>query len=188
MLGLAAVLGAALVMAPASGAGKPLTKKKADKRYVNANEQASDSELLDGMDSVEFLSGRAQNVTRTTGFSLTNTAQQLIDLEEQNVQPGDQRVTTPRPSWILGTATVSFVGTGDPAAFGCTLTATGPSGTTPMGQGIFQDVDSTSGEVVSVTGAMLQPAGTYDVGLECAETAGDVSFIDGTLTVWTVPQ
>jgi hypothetical protein len=40
---------------PVVGAGKPLTKKRADKRYINVGEKATDSELLDGKDSSAFL-------------------------------------------------------------------------------------------------------------------------------------
>ncbi|MGH2686029.1 MAG: hypothetical protein ACRDJP_11245 [Actinomycetota bacterium] len=55
--GAVVLLAAALVVAGLSGATaakKALTKKKANKLYVNVGEKASDSDLLDGTDSSAF--------------------------------------------------------------------------------------------------------------------------------------
>jgi hypothetical protein len=57
--GLVVLAAAGLVAALAAGqvtaAGRFLTKKKADKRYINVGEKASDADLLDGQDSSAFL-------------------------------------------------------------------------------------------------------------------------------------
>ncbi len=52
---LVTVAAAGLLLSPATAANF-LTRKKADKRYINVGEKASDADLLDGQDSTAFLS------------------------------------------------------------------------------------------------------------------------------------
>ena len=54
VLAIGMLAAGALAVSPAT-AGKFLTKKRADKRYINVKETAFDSKKLDGKDSSEFL-------------------------------------------------------------------------------------------------------------------------------------
>ncbi|MGH2684377.1 MAG: hypothetical protein ACRDJP_02805 [Actinomycetota bacterium] len=59
VLAIGMLAAGAMALSPALSAAPPLTKKKANKLYVNVGEKASDSELLDGIDSTGFLGAGA---------------------------------------------------------------------------------------------------------------------------------
>lgn len=69
---LMAVAIAALLLTPAS-ATSFLTSKRADKRYINVGERASDADLLDGQDSSTFLAatGKAADSDKLDGLDAT---------------------------------------------------------------------------------------------------------------------
>ena len=71
VLAIGMLAAGALALSPALSAQQPLTKKKANKLYVNIGEMASDSDLLDGIDSTGFLGAgaTATNSSQLNGMS-----------------------------------------------------------------------------------------------------------------------
>ncbi|MGH2764884.1 MAG: hypothetical protein ACRDKA_03060 [Actinomycetota bacterium] len=212
VLALGMVAAGALVITPATAA-KFLTRKKADKRYINVGEKASDSDKLDGMDSTAFLGGDAKAADADTldgidssGFvqqgqvpvevearavdhdptpvALTAAFQTVIDLESLHDGGGDQRITTTFDSILMATASLNIYTDSATASDGlCQLVIDGT-----VGNGARFDYPATNGWDVQVplVGSKAVPAGTYEVDVQCREVTGSLTWDRGDLVVWAV--
>lgn len=186
VLAVTALAAGALAVAPATGATKFLTKKKAKKLFhtkavADARFVRLDQSLSKGVTRSEF-----------PFVPITTLEEEFIDLHTLHEGATDERLTLPFPSRIMASAVLtlhnSTIGTVPHVA--CRLTLTEASGTTTLGVGAPAGIPVGNGEVnVPLLGSVVRPPGQYDVSVICEEgtNTGFVSLSDATLVVWALP-
>ncbi|MDQ4004877.1 MAG: hypothetical protein M3135_01055 [Actinomycetota bacterium] len=183
---------AAALSGMSAGAPKPLTKKKADRRYVNVGEKANDADKLDGQDSSAFLTdfGMAGTSVKRdpSGETLDGTGEVVVDLQSLHDGGGDQRLNLTEPSRIFGSAIANIVTNSATASSAyCELRLDGAADSMGFDGGMNYPGTSGFNLAVPAVGSAPASAGAHNVDLFCNAPSGDVTFDNGTLAVWAIP-
>jgi uncharacterized membrane protein (UPF0127 family) len=180
-------------------------KKKGNLRVVNKPKCKKKERALtwnqtgpQGIQGVRGLQGvpgptastSAENPVGSGGeFALTSTDASVIDLFTVDGSGGDQRIQTTFSSRIIVTAHVTLVrdsGTPDVQCHLQISDSTGPtnglSDITAPSESTFPSASGYS-NTITLTGAALRPAGTYNVRMVCKEAAGEAKVSSGSMTV-----
>jgi hypothetical protein len=131
------------------------------------------------------------SITTGAEFDLTNSDATVIDLFTVNNSSLDRQIQTSFTGRIVATATVTLVqdDTTGLSSAQCHLRisdGTGPNNgltsITPFMESTFPSTIGYS-NVITITGAVVRPAGTYNVRMDCKETDPEVVVSSGVMTV-----
>ena len=138
--------------------------------------------------------GPVSAVSRSSSFALPAQRGAVLDLAALNSQ-GNRQITLASQSRVVASGSiVAYTNAATASEIGCHLhinDGTGPSsGLTEMEpDGAYSEMPATQFYSVSLplVGAADKPAGTYNVQVQCEESAGNVQFSHGSLVVWAAP-
>ncbi len=160
---VAGIVIGALVITPGVGlAGKFLTKKKADKRYVNVGPEAA--------------------ALKTRAVEASNDPAD-ISLGGPFTDVLSASLTVPGPGQLIAQASAGMLGV-TASSGGCRFRLGG----TTMGQEPYGSTSSGVNMLIPLLARAPVGAGTHTVTIECGESGGDVRYAFGTMVLLFVPD